>query len=177
MNARATVRLLGATTVLSGSVTLGAVAAPVQTGTAAAVKVTAAGVGKVGVGKRYSKLRAAGLLGPQRKGCELSGKGARAARLRAPLKGSVGLTRSKRRRVRDIVVTGGATARGVGIGASRADITAAFPKARFDSSTEEVFDITLVKVPKGGGGRLQFALDTATKKVTLIGVPFIAFCE
>ncbi len=177
MNPRATARLLGATTVLAGAVALGTTAAPAQTGSAAAVKVTAAGVGKVKVGKRYSKLRAAGLLGPQRKGCELSGKGARAARLRVPLKGSVDLTRSEPRRVRDIVVTGGATARGVGIGASKANITGAFPKAKFDSSTEEVFGITLVKVPKSGGGRLQFALDTGTKKVTLIGVPFIAFCE
>ncbi|MDX6621869.1 MAG: hypothetical protein QOK36_4255, partial [Gaiellales bacterium] len=28
-----------------------------------------------------------------------------------------------------------------------------------------------------GGGKLQFALDTKTKKVTAIGVPFVPFCD
>jgi hypothetical protein len=46
-----------------------------------------------------------------------------------------------------------------------------------DRETEEVFGITLVKIPKNGGGRLQFAVDVDTKKVDLIGIPFIAFCE
>jgi hypothetical protein len=34
-----------------------------------------------------------------------------------------------------------------------------------------------VKIPKSGGGRLQFGVDTKTKKVTLIGIPSIPFCE
>ena len=40
-----------------------------------------------------------------------------------------------------------------------------------------MFAITLVKVPTGSGGRLQFAVDTTTRKVTLIGIPNIPFCE
>ena len=48
---------------------------------------------------------------------------------------------------------------------------------KFDHGTEDVFGITLAKVPKRDGGKFQFAVDVGTKKVTLIGVPFIAFCE
>ena len=53
----------------------------------------------------------------------------------------------------------------------------AFPHVKFDHGTEDVFGITLAKVPKRDGGKFQFAVDVGTKKVTLIGVPFIAFCE
>jgi hypothetical protein len=35
----------------------------------------------------------------------------------------------------------------------------------------------LVKVLKGGGGRHQFGVSTNTERTTLIGVPFIPFCE
>ena len=31
--------------------------------------------------------------------------------------------------------------------------------------------------PKNGGGKLQFAVDTKTHRVVLIGIPLIAFCE
>ena len=70
-----------------------------------------------------------------------------------------------------------ATARGVGIGSSRAAVRAAFPKARFDRSTEELFGVTLVRIPKGGGGRMQMTVDVQTDEVTAIGIPYIAFCE
>ena len=50
-------------------------------------------------------------------------------------------------------------------------------KGKVDHSTESVFSITLVKIPRGGGGRIQFGIDTATHKVTLIGIPFIPFCD
>jgi hypothetical protein len=40
-----------------------------------------------------------------------------------------------------------------------------------------MFGITLVRVPKNGGGKLEFALKTTTHKVVLIGIPFIPFCE
>jgi hypothetical protein len=79
--------------------------------------------------------------------------------------------------VANITVGGGATVRGVGIGAMLADIKAAYPKAVVDHSTDETFQLTLVKIPRGAGGRLQFAIDTTTKKVSLIGIPYIAFCE
>jgi hypothetical protein len=46
-----------------------------------------------------------------------------------------------------------------------------------DHDTEEVFGITLVKVPKNGGGRIHFAVDVDSKKITRIGVPVIPFCE
>jgi hypothetical protein len=139
--------------------------------------ITPAGAGGVKLGATYTSARAAGLLGKLTAGCELAGPNTRSAALRLPLKGAVDLTRTTPRRISAIVVRGGATARGVGIGAKAAAIRAAFPKAVFDHSTDAMFGLTLVRVPRSGGGRLQFALDTTTKKVTLIGIPAISFCE
>jgi hypothetical protein len=160
-----------------GVVPIGGAVAPAQPGFAAAKRITPKGVGGISLGARYSKLRRRRLVGAIDKGCELAGPRARSARLRAPLEGSVDLTLTSPRRVTNITVTGGATARGVGIGARLADIEAAYPQAKVDHTTERMFGITLVKVPKAGGGKLQFALDAKTKRVSRIGIPFIAFCE
>lgn len=144
---------------------------------AAAAKITPAGVGKVKLGETYARLRAQHLVGTIRTGCELAGPRARSASLKAPLKGSVDFTMTSPRKVADIALRGGATARGVGIGATIASIKAAFPKARVDHSTDHTFGITLVRIPKNGGGRFQFGVDTMTHKAIIIGVPAIAFCE
>src|SRR3954451_19394666 len=118
------------------------VAAPAQTNRAdQAQKISRSGVGKVKVGARYSKVRSAGLVGRLRTGCELGGPGERIAQLRAPLKGSVELTRSTPRKVRTVIITGGATARGVEIGDAINDIKAAYPKAKVDHSTESTFGL------------------------------------
>jgi hypothetical protein len=159
-----------------GAVALAPAAAPGES-LNAAPKITAAGVGQVKLGKTFRELRDAGLLGRMRPGCPLGGPDTRSARLKAPLKGSVNLTRKSPRRVRDITVRGGAKARGVGIGATIAQIKSAFPKAKVDRNTEQVFGFTLVRIPKDGGGRIQFAVDVDTKKTTSIGVPGIAVCE
>lgn len=144
---------------------------------AAPKRITPSGVGAVKLGKTYTSLRVAGLLGKVTPGCELAGPNTRSAPLRAPLKGSIDLSTTSPSRVRIIIVRGGAAARGVGIGATAAAIRRAFPAVRFDRSTEATFRITIARVPKSGGGRLEFALDTTTKKVTLIGIPAIPFCE
>ena len=34
-----------------------------------------------------------------------------------------------------------------------------------------------MKIPKDGGGNLHFGVSTKPNKITLIGVPYIAFCE
>jgi hypothetical protein len=143
---------------------------------AATPKITADGVGKVKLGKRHSVLRAQGLVGKIGPGCQLA-ENTRAAKLKPPLKGQVNYTQSSPRKVTDITITGGAKARGVGIGATIAQIKAKFPKAKVDHSTESVFGITLVRIPPDGGGRIKFAVDVDTHKTTIIGVPIIAFCE
>jgi hypothetical protein len=159
------------------AVVLVTAAASALTARATPQKITAAGVGAVKLGKTYTSLRAAGRVGKIGPGCELAGPQARSSVLRPPLNGSVDYTSKAPRRVRVIAIRGGATARGVGIGATVAAIKRAFPRATIDRTTEEVFAITLVKVPKGGGGRLQFAVATRTKKVVSIGIPFVAFCD
>ncbi len=169
--------MLAACAVTVTSVVLGTAVAPALTVRATPQKITPAGVGAVKLGKRYTTLRSAGLVGRIGPGCELAGPSARSARLRSPLKGSVDFTQSTPRKVANIAVTGGATARGVGVGASAARIRQAYPKVVVDRTTEAVFGITLYKVPKSGGGRLQFDVDTTSKKVTTIGIPAIAFCD
>jgi hypothetical protein len=140
-------------------------------------RVTPAGVGAVKLGATYTALRAAGLLGKVGPGCELAGPRTRSAPLRAPLRGSADLTLGAPRRVARIVVDRGAAARGVGIGATAAAIRTAFPKVVLDHGTEATFGIAIARVPKSGGGRIEFAVDAKTKRVTLIGVPAIGFCE
>jgi hypothetical protein len=141
------------------------------------VKVTSKGVGKVRVGAKHSTLKAKGLVGKQIPGCELAGPRERAAKLRNGARGFVNLTRGKPRRVRNVMVSGRAAAKGVGIGDRRKDIEAAFPHAKFDSSTAGTFRLVLARVPERDGGRFELAISTETKRITVIGVPFISFCE
>jgi hypothetical protein len=172
-------RTLGTTAAIAaaGAFLVGATAAPGESRQAAPKKITAQGVGQVKLGKTHKQLRAAGLVGRLQRGCELAGPQSRAANLKAPLEGSVNYSQDTPRRVEDIIVSGGGEARGVGIGDTIADIKAAFPRARVDRTQEDIFRVTLVNIPKGGGGRLQFAVDVDTKRVTLIGIPFVAFCD
>jgi hypothetical protein len=162
---------------VAGIVVLGAAVAPALTARATPKRITPAGVGAVKLGRTYKALRADHLVAQAIRGCQLDGPNARSAALRSPLSGFVELTQSSPRRVTTIAVRGGATARGIGIGASLARVRRAFPKAVVDHRTESRFDVTLVKVPKGGGGPLQFAVIAMTKTVTTIGIPRITFCE
>jgi hypothetical protein len=156
------------------AVLVAAIAVPVAD--AAAPKITNKGVGRVKLGKTFRSLNRAHLIGHLRRGCELSGPNLRVARLRAPLSGTVQFFKP-RLRAFQITVTGGAKARGVGIGATIAQIKAAFPKAKVDHTGESVFGMTFVNVPRGGGGKLQFGVDTRTHKTTQIGIPSLSFCE
>ena len=178
MSSRRLKRLVGTAVAVTGAaiVAVGP-ATPAPSDLAAAKKITAAGVGGVKLGKSYQRLRQQGLVKKIRKGCELGGPNARSARLRAPLDGGVNFTLKSPRRVTDIFVRGGAKARGVGIGAKIPAIKAAFPKAKVEHGAEAMFALTLVNIPKNGGGRLQFGVSTKTKRTTVIGIPFIVFCE
>ncbi len=67
--------------------------------------------------------------------------------------------------------------RGVGIGDTLAAIKTAYPKAIGDHSTDQTFRTTFVRIPKSGGGRLDFGVDVTTKRIVVIAVPSIATCE
>src|SRR3954453_13449598 len=97
---------------------------------AAPEKITPKGVGGVKLGKTYKQLRDKHLVGRINHGCNLAGPNARGARLRAPLKGSVSFTMTKPRKVTDISISGGATARGVGIGGPHHKNKTKVPKAQ-----------------------------------------------
>ncbi len=162
--------LLAGSTAAAGSVIAGVMVPATQS-------ITPKHAGDVKLGARFTALYAKHEVGKVEHGCELAGSQARAATLLSPLRGSVTLTDTAPRKVATITVTGGGAARGIGVGSSATALRKAFPKAVFDHSTESVFAITLVKVPKGAGGRLQFAVSTKTKHVTEIGIPNIPFCD
>jgi len=169
---------------LAVSLAIGAAGALAVTGSAsppasgaAVAKISPIRVDGVHLGDTHADLRARGKVGRIRPGCELA-ENTRSARLLSPLSGSVNYTQSSPRRVDSITVRGGARARGVGIGSKIPAIKARFPRARVDHSTESVFGLTLVRTPRRpSGGRITFGVSTHTKKTTIIGVPFIAFCE
>lgn len=140
-------------------------------------KITPKGVGQIRIGSTAAELREAGLIGPLRRGCELEGPKARFANLRSPLKGTVEFTLTSPRKVNFIHIRRGARARGVKVGDRLADITAAFPKRKIIRATEDIFGFTRVKIPKNGGGRMDFAVRVSTGKITSIDVPRIKICD
>ena len=167
-------------TLAAGVVVTALALGPAAATAAAPQKITSKGVGQVKLGMTHKQLRDKGLVGKIRKGCELGGPDTRTARLRSPLKGSVNYTLNSPRRVTDITITGGAEARGVGIGDKLKDIKAKFPKREVDHSQEDVFRAFFVWIPKSdpvGKIRMNFVIDSDTRKITAIGVPFVAFCE
>jgi hypothetical protein len=163
--------------ITAGALAIGSSASPPADG-AAAAKIGPTRVDGVHLGDVHADLRARGKVGKIRKGCELGGPDTRSARLLAPLKGSVNYTLSAPRAVTSITITAGARARGIGMGATIPAIKAKFPHATVTHATDEVFQLTLVRTPKRAkGGRITFGVSTQTKRTTIIGVPFIAFCE
>jgi hypothetical protein len=160
----------------AGTTGLSAAAGPVAR-QAGPPRITPAGVGQVRLGETYTYLHSRRLVGALAHGCSSGGPNTRSANLSSPLKGSVNFTLTSPRKVASISITGGATARGVGIGASLGAVRRAFPRAVVDHSTDRTFGFTLVRVPASGGGRLAFGLDTLSKRVVLIGVPSIPTCD
>jgi hypothetical protein len=170
-------RIVGTAAAIAGLAAAAGTSSATPAQTAAAKKITRRGVDGVRLHMKYKTLRRRHLVRKIGPGCEFAGPKARAAKLRKPLHGIVNFTRKTPRRVRDISVTSGAKARGVGIGDTTADIKSKYPKAKEDHSTDATFGATIVRVPKGGGGKLEFAVDTGTHKITIIGVPRIAICD
>jgi hypothetical protein len=172
-------RTLAVTAALAvvGAAAISASADSGPTARVAAKAITNERVGQVRLGMTFQEARDKGLVGKLRPGCELSGQDFRTARLRSPLRGFVDLTVATPRRIRNILVTGGARARGVGVGDRIKDIKDAFPGAKVNKETEELFGIWLVRVPKAAGGLIRFSVPVDTKRIDAIGVPRIPFCE
>jgi hypothetical protein len=167
-------------TLAAGVIVTALALGPAAATAAAPEKITFNGVGQVKLGKTHKQLREQGLVGKLRKGCELGGPDTRTARLRSPLRGSVNYTLNSPRRVTDITITGGAEARGVGIGDKLKDIKAKFPKRKVDHSQEDVFRAFFVFIPKAspvGKIKMMFVIDSDTRRITSIGVPVVQFCE
>jgi hypothetical protein len=152
------------------ALTASAVATPARPD---AARIAARGVDGVKLGAWYVSLRHAGKIARATRGCELAGPKARSSRLRAPLEGSVDFTIARPLRVETITVTGGARANGVGVGAKRAAVKAAFPHVKL----RRVLGITLARVPKADGGPFELSLGAAGRRVAAIGIPHIPFCE
>jgi hypothetical protein len=163
--------------ILTGAVAIGASADPGPTARIAAKKITGEGVGQVKLGMTFQEARDKHLIGKLRPGCEFGGPETRSARLRSPLRGFVDFTLTTPRKITNILVTRGARARGVKVGDRIKDIKDAYPEAKVNKQTEEVFGVWLVRVPKSAGGRITFSVPVATKRIDAIGVPFIPFCE
>jgi len=161
-------------TLLTVTALVGATAVPLAD--AAGPRITFKGVGRVKLGRTSHGLRSEHLIGRLHKGCELAGPNLRVANLRAPLKGSVEFFKPKLRAFQ-ITVTGGAKANGVGVGATLARVKAKFPHRQIDHSGESVFGLTFVDVPNKRKPKLQLAIDKKTHKVTMFGIPTLAFCE
>ena len=161
---------------LAGAGAIGA-AAEEPTARIAAKRITGEGVGQVKLGMTHKQLREQGLVGKLQPGCELGGPETRSARLRSPLRGQVDYTLTTPRRVTNIAVTRGARARGVKVGDRIRDIREAYDEVKVNRKTEEVFGVWLVRVPKRAGGRITFSVPVATKRIDVIDVPFIPFCE
>jgi hypothetical protein len=165
-------------TFLAGAAVAALALGPGAAVAAAPKKITSKGVGQVKLGKTFAEMRQKHLVGKLRDGCELSGPNTKFSKLRSPLRGTVDWSKTSTRRVRRVTITGGsATARGVRIGDRLAAIKAAYPKAKVDHAAEPIFQITLVKIPKNGGGSIWFGIPTDTKKITMIGVPNLSFCD
>jgi hypothetical protein len=161
--------------VLAGAIGASAEAGP--TARIAAKKITAEGVGQVKLGMTFKQARDKGLIGKLRPGCEFGGPETRSARLRSPLRGFVDFTLTTPRKINNILITRGARARGVKVGDRIKDIKDAYPGAKVNKDTEDVFGVWLVRVPKSAGGRISFSVPVDTKRINAIGVPFIPFCE
>jgi hypothetical protein len=168
---------LTAALVATGSLAIGGSADSVPTARIAAKKITAEGVGQVKLGMTFKEAREKGLIGRLRPGCEFGGPETRSARLRSPLRGVVDFTLTTPREISNIVVTRGARARGVKVGDRIRDIKDAYPGAKVNKSTGDTFGVWLVRVPRSAGGRITFSVPVSTKRIDMIGVPFIPFCE
>jgi hypothetical protein len=179
MTSKGLARTIGTAAAVAGLAATAAIsgASPAAHSAAAKAKITRQGVDGVRLHMRYTTLRKRHLVHKIRHGCELGGANTRSARLVKPIKGQVNFTLHNPRRVTDITIRGGAEARGVGIGDTSADILQQYPNAQTDHSTDHTFGVTLVRTPKRHGSRITFAIDTGTHRITLIGVPQIAFCD
>lgn len=167
--------LTAATAVAAAAFVALAAAAPAETSRAADPRITPKRVGKVRLGMTAAELRARGLIGRLKPACELEGPDARFAPLKGPVRGTVEFTQTTPRRAQFVHVRNRrARARGVRVGDRLADITAAFPKRKVIPTP---FGVTRVKIPKRGGGRMDFVIRDATNRIAQISIPRMKVCD
>jgi hypothetical protein len=144
---------------------------------ASAPIATSKGVGQVKIGSRLERLQDLKLVGGARKGCELS-PGERVAPLRPPLKGFAVFY--PKDRVISVGVTGGAETRaGVTIGTSAGAARHAYPAAPYDPppGPRAPFEVGFLWIGGRIHPRMTLIVDSKTRKVTEIAVPFPNICE
>jgi hypothetical protein len=118
-----------------------------------ATSIIPTGVGPIKLGSRYTDLKTKGPVEAMGLGGEVARPNTLSTKLRPPLKGSVDLILSKPRRVETITIYGGASGRGIGVGATFQAVKAVFPAVKIDRSGEETFGLTFVDVHRGKGAR------------------------
>jgi hypothetical protein len=138
-------------------------------------QITFGGVGQVKLGLTFKQLRHKHLVGRLHRGtCDAAGPNASPfARLRSPLRGQANFTRSVPHTLTDITIRGGAKARRVAVGDRLAKVKARFPRRQIRHDLGLIF----VDVRKTSNIKEQFIVDQGTRRVTAIGVPFVAICE
>jgi len=139
--------------------------------------ITPHGVGGLRLGETSKALRARGLIGRLRKGCELD-PGQRVAPLSAPLRGWA-IFQTGQEGLRAFTVEGGAeTARHVGIGSSAGKARRAYPDALYEApGAAKPFAEGFLWVPNLSKPKLTLIIEPGTRQVKAIAVPSPNFCE
>jgi hypothetical protein len=139
---------------------------------------TPAGIGRLHLGASVASPRAAGLIGPLRKGCELSGTGQMVATLKPPLQGTAVFS-TRAAGLSTITVSSGAeTQAGVHIGSSVSEARSAYPGAEYNRpEPREPIPIGFIWVGGEYHQRMTLIIDPLTYRVIEIDVPSANLCE
>lgn len=139
--------------------------------------VKAGQVGDIQIGDTVRSLHDRKLIRGLKPGCELD-PGQRVAALRPPLEGFA-IFFGGGNRLSSIAIEGGAeTASRIRVGSTVREAREAHPKAEYDPpGSMEPFAEGFLWVNRASNPRMTFLIDPNSKRVSLIGVPSVNFCE